>query len=206
MFDKLTKALWVHIEYNKMLYLIIVSSIIIGICIGAGSCTVMSEQQAQEMRSYLIESAKGLNTIDLSQTFKIAFLNTLKLSILIWICGFSVIGIGITPIIIGIRCYSCGYTVALLIRLCGGAGILAGIVGVLPQMVIMLPVLAAFCVISMRFSKNITLSKLEKTEKSKMLLSYTIFSGFMMLMLFLCALIEGYVSPSLFSSTLSIIR
>lgn len=169
-----------------------------GICIGAGICVSMGQQPKGDIASFLENFLRFTQQEqpDISAIFSGALVNTLEIGLFLWLCGLTRLGLFIAPAIAGLRGFMVGFTVAALVQNFAAVGFLAAAVGILPQMLLMLPCLLVFAVVAMKNAAFLR-SGPDSAEKRRRFFAYNVVCAILLLMLMVCALIEGYISPFL---------
>lgn len=190
-----TKAIEGYVKNNRLFLLIVVACLITGVCIGAGMCVSMGTQQADEITGYLADFSQLARQAapDTATIFANAMASALQTGLFLWLCGLTKLGLPVAPAIVGLRGFMCGFTVSALIKSFDSVGLLAAAVGILPQMLLMLPCLIVFAVSAMNHAslpRNI-----EGADRRRRFLAYTIACSLLLLVLALCAILESYVSP-----------
>ena len=121
----------------------------------------------------------------------------LGLAILMWFVGSTVIGI---PIVLGIvvyRGFCLGYSISSAIAVWGtGKGTMFFITTMLLQNLIFIPCILALAVSGMKLYQSIMKDKRKENIKTE-IVRHTLFSLFILVLLFIAALIETYVSSNL---------
>lgn len=186
---------------NFIIYLIIPVIFAIGIFFGMMGANNLNDQQAQDLVGYVDGFINNLPTaaVDAPSETKYALILNLKTLFYIWFLGLTVIGIPLTMVITFSRGFVLGFTTGFLIQEKAMQGIWVVLLTVVPQNLILVPVILIAAVTSISFSLFVIRGKFagRTLNLSKRLLSYTF--SFLVLGLFavLSALIQGYISPSL---------
>lgn len=199
-----TKALLSkHFSQHITLYFIVILCFSVGIACGAFSVKALSQIQKEQLVDYLVSTFKAIlsgGQINYTQIFWYSILNSLKTILIIWIFSVLIITFPLVFFVIGIRGFILGFTVGFLVENLGYKGILFSTVSILPQNLIIIPLLIIFSVVSISYSilaiKNRKQRRYGKNEKFKLFLSYTVMSIILFALLSVGSLIEGYVSPS----------
>lgn len=186
---------------NFIIYLIIPVIFAIGIFFGMMGANNLNDQQTQDLVGYVDGFINNLPTaaVDAPSETKYALILNLKTLFYIWFLGLTVIGIPLTMVITFSRGFVLGFTTGFLIQEKAMQGIWVVLLTVVPQNLILVPVILIAAVTSISFSLFVIRGKFagRTLNLSKRLLSYTF--SFLVLGLFavLSALIQGYISPSL---------
>ena len=170
----------------------------IGVCAGSFWCITLSGT-GQDAISQLFGNFQRITQatqMDYLSIFCSALLNVVQFGLFLWLCGVTRLGLPVAPVIVGLKGFVCGFSVASLIKVYAQVGLLVAAVGILPQMLIVFPVIEVFSVASM--NQAIWCSRdTERTERRKRFVSYCIFCSLLLAVLAGCALFESYISPHL---------
>ncbi|MGI6713024.1 MAG: stage II sporulation protein M [Bacillota bacterium] len=195
---------------NLLLYYIIPVIFIIGIIFGILGAGELNDQQIKELGDFIDVFINSLPTsnVDAQMETKHALITNIRVMLYTWFLGLTVIGIPLTLFITFARGFVLGFTIGFLIGEKSTQGILLVLLTVLPQNIILIPVILAAAMLSISFSLFIIRGKfMGKTlNLSKRFCGYTI--TFMILGFFvaLAAFIQGYLSPLLIKTTFSFIQ
>lgn len=202
MLSKIKAIVALHISKHITLYFMIILCFSIGIASGVFSVKALSQMQKEQLIDYLVSSFKATlvsGQINSSQIFVHSLLVNLKTLIIIWLLAVSVFGFPVIFLTAGARGFSLGFTIGFLIENIGYKGILFCIVSILPQNLVIIPVLLALCVVSISYSvdiiRNRKANKYVKKEKYKLFLKYNMVLILLFIIMMFGSLIEGYISP-----------
>ena len=119
------------------------------------------------------------------------------LAIVIWFFGTTVIGIPVVFAIIIYRGFCLGYTISLCITIMGlGKGISFVLVTLVLQNLLFIPAMLAIAVSGIKLYKSIVKDKTKENVKLE-ILRHTVFSGIMLIILCISAVIEIFLSTNL---------
>ncbi|HHU63195.1 MAG TPA: stage II sporulation protein M [Clostridiales bacterium] len=189
-----------HVRSNLLLYIIVLFSFLVGIATGAFTVSSLSDLEKEELIGFLDNffSILGNQDINASMVFKQSLINNIQTLALIWILGITIIGIPIIMFIIGVRGFVIGFTVGFLINEFGIKGLFFVLTGILPQNLIMIPVLMAIGVIGINYSilmvKNRGKAKQPQRRGSPFML-YTANLWLLFIPLLIATFIEAFVTP-----------
>ena len=188
-----------HISNNGKEYILVTLIFIIGIFLGVMFINNAQEAQISEISSYFnnfIDKLKNNEELDNFTLLKTNLLDNIILAITLWFFGTTVIGI---PIVFGIvlyRGFCLGYTVSTIIATLGlGKGLLFVLISLLLQNIIFIPALIAIAVSGYKLYKSIVKDRNKENIKIE-ILRHTIFSGLMLLLLCVSAIIETALSTN----------
>lgn len=190
-----TKAIEGYIKNNRLFLLIVSACLVTGVCVGAGLCVSMGQEQSDEIGRYLADFSQLTQRAapDTRSIFAGAMSGALQLGLFLWLCGLTRLGLPAAPVIVGVRGFMCGFTVAALIKSFETVGLLAAAVGILPQMLILLPCLTVFAVTAMNHAA--LPRSMEGADRRRRLAAYTVTCSLLLAAAALCAILESYVSP-----------
>lgn len=143
-----------YLKSNIVLYFVVILIFLIGIVAGAMAIKVLPETQKMELVQYLNlffneitqQSSNGQGLLWPT------LLGQLKLILLIWILGFTIIGIPFVLLIVFTRGFIIGFTVGFLINAYVFKGLFFALLSVLPHNLIVIPLLIMTSVTAIRFS------------------------------------------------------
>jgi len=139
---------------NAPIFFLLMISLIIGIIAGAFTVVVMDSHQKSELYTYLngfFEVHKS--NISGVELFKQIFTNYLKLILLIWFLGATVLGIPLIFGLIGFEGFTIGFTVGLIFDVFSDIrGIMVIASSILPQILIVIPFLIILSISGAKFS------------------------------------------------------
>jgi len=148
------KSAFGHIRANAACYALAFVMFVAGVCTGAVYASAMREGGATAF-SYL---ESGLS--DLRRAAPGSHGSAMRASAganlcsvaFVWLAGLSVLGFTGALIVLFIRGFSIGFTVAFFVRQMGGAGAVLAVSSVLPHNLVAVPALLAACATSTSFA------------------------------------------------------
>lgn len=191
-----------YLRANVVSYFFITLILVIGVVIGALAIKTLPEDQKGELVNYLsvlfhrLNSPNGYSPTDSHSLFLSLVLNNIKTAGLMWLLGFTIVGIPFVLFIIFTRGFVIGFTVGFLIDEYVAKGLMFALASVLPHNFIAMPALLIIGVSATSFS--FALVKRRMRGKSNLLyesIGYTAVCFSMLVLLVLAAAIEAYVSP-----------
>lgn len=201
MLDYLRQNLAEYLKSNIVAYFFITLIFIVGIVVGSLAVKTLPDEQKAELISYLRIFFTGLtkgsdNISDTSGLLGNAVMNNLKTIGLMWILGFTVIGIPFVLFMIFTRGFIIGFTVGFLVNEYVMKGMLFALAAVLPHNFLAIPAIVVTGVASISFSLRL-LRRKSRTRQSMIYASvnYTGVCLAMLLVVVVGAFIEVYVSP-----------
>ncbi len=199
-----------HFINNLSLYIIVTLSFTIGICTGAFTVNTLNLEQSKELATYLQEfiNILGVQSINNVELFNLSIFNNMKTVILLWVLGITVIGIPFILIIIGIKGFVTGFTVAVIIQNLNFKGLLFAFLGIFPQNLIIIPCYIIIGVICIKFS-ILLFKSIKRHIHSDLKTAFITYSTAILLLLFVLViggLIEAYISPILIKSIIGRVK
>lgn len=197
---KIANVLLEHIRNNAKDYLILLLLFILGIVIGVFFINHTSQEQKQEITSYIntfITSLKENKAIDHFSLLKDSLIKNISLALLLWFIGSTVTLIPLIYGIVAFRGFCLGYTISSAVAILGGGkGILFSIATLLFQNILFIPALLAIALSGIKLYKSIV--KNRKKENIKLeIYRHSIFSLIMTVVLVVASFVEAYISSNL---------
>ena len=189
-----------HVINNKKEYILVTLLFLVGIFLGVMFINNSKETQLTEITDYMqqfIEKLKNTQNLETSTLLKTTIMQNIVLAITLWFFGTTVIGI---PIVFGIIMYKgfcLGYTIATVIATLGtGKGIIFILIALILQNIILIPAILAIGVSGFKLYKSIVKDRNRDNIKIEVL-RHTIFSGIMLGLLCVSAIIEILISTNI---------
>jgi stage II sporulation protein M len=187
-----------YIKNNIVKFFFVILIFSIGVVFGAMAIKVLPDGQKSELAGYLNIFFQDIAThteygLDL---FLTVLWNNLKIIFLIWILGFTIIGVPFILFIVFTRGFIIGFTVGLLVNEFVLKGLLFAFVAILPHNFIAVPILILMSIFSISFSIQIINKK--KQINSKLLansINYSIICLILCVGMLVSSLVEVYISP-----------
>lgn len=188
---------------NLHLYLFVTILFVMGIVFGALMVNALTLEQKQDLTRYLGSffqtvtlGGDGVSEPTFMQLFGLHF----KWIAIIWLLGVSVVGLPIVLVLDFLKGLLVGFTVGVLISQYTWKGMLFAVVSVVPQNIVIVPVIIISSVAAVSFSAYLVKHRfMQKTNGSATsgFVSYTSLILSMIAIMFLIALFEAYVTPKL---------
>ena len=202
--QKIGRVIQVNIKENKYTFLGLFLFYILGIILGSFAVNDLDLQQKDDMTKYLNGFLKLLNSDEINRMslFKMSLIDNFKIIAVFWILGFTVIGIPVYYIIIGMKGFTTGFSSGVIMGVLGAKGIMVSTICFLPKEIIIIPCIIALGVNGIRLSRT----WIKKTNKAENIIAqkigpYSFLTIFFSIFLFFAALFDAYIS----SSTLNIL-
>ena len=178
------------------------TSITLGLAAGIFFAGALSSEQSNELslfiRNFCVNT--GLASVPLSSIFKAAIYSHLRLFVIIYICGFSVM---LTPVIfcaIGFKMFEIGFTVGFMSLYFGLKGFLLTFAASLSQIIILIPPIVLFGVQAINYAnerkkmKATRMSNIKQNERQEFM-HYLNASLFCLAFIIISCLIETFITP-----------
>ncbi|MBP1155168.1 MULTISPECIES: stage II sporulation protein M [unclassified Paenibacillus] len=196
-----SRTLEQYMKEHLSLYIFVGVIFVSGVVFGAVMVNALSLEQNQEITRYLGSFFSSVNQGGLegevAGSMKESFAMHIKWVLIIWILGLSVIGLPLILILDFLKGVLIGFTVGYMVGALSWKGLLFALVSVVPQNLVVIPLLIICSVSAMSFSihlvKNRFISRKDPLYEPFMRLSGTILAS--AVLLFGVALFEAHVSP-----------
>lgn len=189
-----------HVRANIVAYFFMTLVFVIGVVVGALAVKTLPEDQKLELIGYLKIFFQGLaqgpGAVDTPALFGTVLLNGVKTIGLIWLLGFTVVGIPFVLFIVFTRGFVIGFTVGFLVNEYIMKGLVFALASVLPHNFFAVPALLAAGVAATSFSLMLVRQK-QRAKVSVLYesMAYTLFCLLMLAVMAVAAVIEVYISP-----------
>ncbi len=182
-----------------LIYFTVLLFFMIGISSGAFITKALSDVENKELIDYIENFFKILNTKEINNylILKQALISNLKMALLIWILGVTIIGIPIILLLVLIRGFIIGFTVGFFIKQMKLKGLVFSIFSMLPQNILIVPGIILIGVTSISFSIMLIKSR-RKNGYGNILNQFFIYStsiSIIYLIISLGCFVEAYISP-----------
>ncbi|TWH48959.1 stage II sporulation protein M [Sporomusa sp. KB1] len=201
-----------YIRANIVAYFFMILIFVIGIVIGAMAVKTLPDEQKIELVGYLrvffqglTEQPSGIGTTQSLLTSVIG--NNSRLIGIMWLLGFTIVGIPFVLFMVCLRGFVIGFTVGFLVNEYVMKGLLFAIVAVLPHNFLAVPAILATGVAATTFS--LMLVRRKHHSKDNLLynsIAYSVFCLAMLVIMLGAALIEVFVSPVFMKLVAHLIR
>ncbi|MCE5285457.1 MAG: stage II sporulation protein M [Pelosinus sp.] len=189
-----------HLRKNIIAYFFIILVFSIGIIVGALAVKTLPDEQKKELIGYLSIFFNGLtNGFDAGNESSIlssVIYNNVKTIIIMWLLGFTIVGIPFVLFILFTRGFVIGFTVGFLVNEYVMKGILFAITAVIPHNFLAVPATLVTAVAAIKFS--LLLLRGRKNKRINLFaqaFNYSIFCAVMLCVMLLASIIEVYASP-----------
>ncbi len=189
-----------YFRANIVAYFFMTLIFVIGVAVGALAVKTLPEDQKLELMGYLKIFFQGLvqgpGAVDAPALFATVALGSVKTIGLIWLLGFTVVGIPFVLFIVFTRGFVIGFTVGFLVNEYIMKGLAFALASVLPHNFFAVPALLVAGVAATSFS--LLLVRRRQRAKVNLLyesVGYTVLCMLMLALMLAAAVIEVYISP-----------
>lgn len=147
-----------HFRQYKMLYILLLVIFSIGFIIGATNSAFLGQEAKGEASKYIVSFIDSVKTKDIDNNVLLReiLISDLKIIVYPWLLGLVIIGMPLIFVYIVLEGYALGFTITSIIGGLGwGKGILFISAGMLPQEIILIPLMFMVAVNGIMFSKII---------------------------------------------------
>lgn len=155
---KIGQGIQRHVEEHASLYIFIAILFFMGIVFGTLIVQSLGYNQRSDLfyyfQQFLLEIEKD-HFVDPRYALYQNFVHYLKYTGVIWILGLSIIGLPIILIMLFLKGVFIGFTIGFLVHQLGSKGFLFSLVSIIPQNMIVVPIILAMSVVSISFSSRL---------------------------------------------------
>jgi len=171
---KVRNAISRYFHDNASLFFLLMISLIIGIIAGAFAVVAMGNNQKSELYTYINGFFEAHRTsISGLELFKQIFANYLKLVLLLWFFGATVLGIPLIIGLIGFEGFAIGFTVGFIFDVFSNMkGALVIVSSILPQILIVIPFIFILGISGSKFSIYLLRGGGKRSSKSELKLRF----------------------------------
>jgi len=189
-----------YLRANIVAYFFMVLLFIIGVAVGALAVKILPDDQKIELISYLKiffqGLAQGSGSSSATDLLSPVVMNNAKTIILMWLLGFTVIGLPFVGFIVFTRGFVIGFTVGFLVNEYIVKGLIFALASVLPHNFFAIPALLITGVAATSFS--LMLARSRQRAKLNLLyeaIGYSLLCCLMLILMLIASVVEVYVSP-----------
>lgn len=190
-----------YLKANIVAYFFMILIFVIGIVVGALAVKILPDEQKSELINYLriffTGLAQGTEDVASSETMiGIVMFNNAKTVVLMWILGFTIVGIPFVLFILFTRGFIIGFTVGFLVNEYVMKGLLFAFASVLPHNLFAVPAILVLSVSATTFSLMLLRRKTYgKVNIWYEAVRYSIVCMIILAIMLFAALLEVYISP-----------
>lgn len=195
--------LTMHVKNNGNTYFMLFLAFLVGLSAGAFTVNGLNTIQHDELLHYFQGFLQLLDSqsLDAGELLKVSLFENIRIILVLWILGVSIIGIPFIYLIIGVRGFITGFSSGFIIEALGTKGVLFSLFTLLPKEIIIIPCIIALGVNGINFSLNIIKKKsIKSIWKENLRTSF--FAYCFVTMFYSCfimggILLEVYITPVL---------
>ena len=190
-----------YLRANIVAYFFMILIFVIGIVVGALAVKILPDEQKTELINYLriffTGLAQGTEDVASSETMiGVVMFNNAKTVVLMWILGFTIVGIPFVLFILFTRGFIIGFTVGFLVNEYVMKGLLFAFASVLPHNLFAVPAILVLSVSATTFSLMLLRRKTYgKVNIWYEAIRYSIVCMIILALMLFAALLEVYISP-----------
>jgi len=190
-----------YLKANIVAYFFMILIFVIGIVVGALAVKILPDEQKTELINYLriffTGLAQGTDEVASSETMiGVVMFNNAKTVVLMWILGFTIVGIPFVLFILFTRGFIIGFTVGFLVNEYVMKGLLFAFASVLPHNLFAVPAILVLSVSATTFSLMLLRRKTYgKVNIWYEAIRYSILCMIILAIMLFAALLEVYISP-----------
>ncbi|GMA99203.1 stage II sporulation protein M [Pelosinus sp. IPA-1] len=190
-----------YLKANIVAYFFMILIFVIGIVVGALAVKILPDEQKTELINYLriffTGLAQGTEEVASSETMiGVVMFNNAKTVVLMWILGFTIVGIPFVLFILFTRGFIIGFTVGFLVNEYVMKGLLFAFASVLPHNLFAVPAILVLSVSATTFSLMLLRRKTYgKVNIWYEAIRYSIVCMIILALMLFAALLEVYISP-----------
>jgi stage II sporulation protein M len=197
-----------HFQENFWLYVLSLLCLSTGIVLGIYTVKYMSEVQKGDLVNYFGSFTDYLKSYQINRQYVLfeTLKNNVPVMILLWVLGFTIIGIPVILIIDIFKGFTLGFTITFIMNGIGIKGIWIALAGIIPQNLIYLPCIILASVFSMELSLYKLRNRLNKPMAKSIGNQYAAYTAtflILLLIMFLGFLIEAYFTTNILKVILS---
>lgn len=191
-----------YMKEHLSLYVFVSVLFVMGVVFGAVMVNALSLEQREEITRFFggfFHLINDGNRLDEQVTFRQVFGMHMKWILLIWVLGLSVIGLPLILILDFLKGVLVGFTIGYLVGQLSWKGMLFALASVVPQNLIVIPVLIICSVTAMAFSVHLVKNRFLQRKGSVYhpFMQYSLLTLSMAAVLFGVSAFEAFLSPVL---------
>ncbi|SJZ61977.1 stage II sporulation protein M [Selenihalanaerobacter shriftii] len=198
------------VKRNLSILLFLIIIFISGITFGSIAVKMLSYSEKSELVNYLssfFQTFKGELVLQKRMLAQHAILYNLKMIVLVWTLGLSIIGMPLIPIIVFLRGFVLGFAIGFLVDELAFKGLIFALASILPHNLLVIPALILSSVAGIAFSFNLLKSRFLKfpINFAQYFFGYSTLMLLLAIILACAGIIETFLTPVLMSLVTKII-
>lgn len=205
---KYTRQIVLQKNWPVLLFLLIV--LLAGVTAGTIASKTLDlnvrQDLSEHLQSFLLGLTEEINSRDQKGFFSL-LIQQLKILLLIWLLGLSIVGFPFIPIVLFLRGFLVGFTIGFLIEELAFRGFVFALASLLGQNLISLPLYAFMSLISLAFAWNLLNALLNRRAIDfwQQFIGYSLLMALCGIGFLLASLVEYYLSPILMELATSLV-
>ena len=192
-----------HVREYSSLYMFIVVLFVMGVISGSIIVNSLSFTQKEDLLYYLSRFFGQVEAGSIASSYQMfleSIIHNIQYIGLIWILGISIIGFPLILLLLFLKGTVIGFSVGFLVNTMEWEGFRVALVSVLPQNIILVPIMIFITVQSLAVSTNIirrVFLKQVREPLKPIIIKYVIALLISILFILVAGAIEAYFSPTL---------
>lgn len=202
-----------HFHEHSSLYTFMTVLFLMGVIFGSVMVNSLSGHQKEDLFYYLNQFFGQVgegNMVPPEDLLRLSFFHNVKIAGLIWVLGISIIGFPVIFLLIFLKGMVVGFSIGFLVSQMGWNGLLLSFVSLLPQNLLMIPILIFISVmsidLSMKIIKKVFVRPAFHFQFVPIFAKYTMVYVTAIAVITVAASIEAYISPALMKSVILSIK
>ena len=189
-----------EIERNFWMLVVVMLFITIGVILGTSMVKYMDNDNLKALNDYFSVFLQGLKEESFSgkNLFMEAIRNNVIIIIIIWSCGFTILGTPMVLLINLLKGFTFGFSLAAIITAGGGNSLVLSILSLVPQNIIYILGMIVLSIYSIKTSLDKLRHKVFKVNSSDgdvTLANYLYCLLFVLLFMTIGFIVEAYITP-----------
>lgn len=180
---------------------VVLACFVVGVAGGSLTVNLLPDALKQELGRYLAGSFSRFGAgadVSGAEVFGHALAHNLKVAGLMWLAGFTVLGIPVLLVLPLLRGFLVGFTVGFLVYHWGWSGVLIALAAVAVPNLLAVPALLALAVAGLAHAlRPLAGPPTGGRRFGSETAAYSLFAATMALLLIVASLLEGYLAPLL---------
>lgn len=189
-----------HISDNKHYYAVVIAALFAGLVLGSVSAASMEGEQYTNLSGFMDNfiSSYNLQPVNKTRVLMNSIAGNIKTVLFLWVSGMWV---GLIPFAIfqmGVKGYKLGFSAAFLVSAYKGRGILFAVMSLMPQILILMPILTVYTVFNIKYAMSVRKMRLRNasdTVRRDMYIRNFLCVLGVVAVVFVCSLFDAFVIP-----------
>jgi stage II sporulation protein M len=212
MYKQLRRAFLEYIRENMGIYTIVTIFFLAGIISGSVLLRFLAEKQLAELNtavSYFMEGLKSdtHNILQPLELLKASLQKNILFFFIVWALGFLSIGFPLILIVLALKGFALGFTVAFIVYRSSLKGLIFCLAAVLPHNLLLVPayIVAAATALTLSLLKFKDRLGKKRTDRSNYYREYCYFMLLIFIFILMGGLVEAYITPVFMRLVINII-